>query len=221
MTHKPEVITFAPQQVSSQAIETIQDRQDNPRLGVVTGIKSVDKWLNPHRPGELRVVLGYTSNYKSGLMNYIARNAARRILERGESETRAVITVTWEQSVEEQGITDLAQLSVIDVTRMMRGELDADDWRKLRMAAVERGGLPWWLVGHSARNNERRPRLTMTELAHALEYIVDMQGVTPELIALDYLQRIKREGKERPGCSLWTSWIAPKIWHLPLACPSC
>ena len=46
-----------------------------------------------------------------------------------------MITVTWEQSVEEQGITDLAQLSVVDVTKMMRGELTPDDWGKLRRAA--------------------------------------------------------------------------------------
>jgi replicative DNA helicase len=190
----PNKIIFAPQQVSAQAYQLIEERSQNPRVGVKTGISSVDAILNPHRPGELRVVLGYTSNYKSGFMNYIARNAARDIMRRNESDKRCVITVTWEQSVEEQGITDLAQLSVIDIGKMMRGELIQSEWSKLRKAAVERGGLPWWLIGHSSEDRERRPRMSMTDLAGGIATLVDVQGVTPELICLDYLQRIKREG---------------------------
>ncbi len=190
----PNKIIFAPQQVSTQAYQLIEERSQNPRVGIKTGIASVDAILNPHRPGELRIILGYTSNYKSGLMNYIARNTARDIMKRDESDKKCVITVTWEQSVEEQGITDLAQLSVIDIGKMMRGELIQSEWSKLRKAAIERGGLPWWLIGHSSEDRERRPRMSMTDLAGALAALVDDQGVEPELICLDYLQRIKREG---------------------------
>lgn len=190
----PTKLIFPPQTVSTQAYQVIEKRSKDPRTGVKTGIASVDAILNPHRPGELRVVLGYTSNYKSGFMNFVARSAAREIVKRNEGDTNCVITVTWEQSVEEQGITDLAQISVIDVGRMMRGELDSAEWSKLRKAAVERGGLPWWLIGHSSEDRERRPRMSMTDLAGAIGVLVDQQGVTPELICLDYLQRIKREG---------------------------
>ena len=190
----PDRLLFAPQQVSTQAYQVIEKRSADPRVGIKTGIASVDKYLNPHRPGELRVVLGYTSNYKSGFMNFIARNTAREIIKRGDSDKRCIITVTWEQSVEEQGITDLAQLSVIDIGKMMRGELEQAEWAKLRRAAVERGGLPWWLIGHSSEDRERRPRMSMTDLAGAIAALVDGQGITPELVCLDYLQRIKREG---------------------------
>ena len=187
-------VIFSPQNVAVSAYQVIEDRQRNPRLGVTTGIAGVDQYLNPHRPGELRVVLGYTSNYKTGLMNYIARNAARSISADEAADNHCVITVTWEQSIEEQGITDLAQLSDVSITKMMRGELDAPSWSKLRKAAVERGGLPWWLIGHSNQAGSRRPRLSMTDLANAVAYLIDTQDVKPELIVLDYLQRIKREG---------------------------
>lgn len=187
--------TFAPQEVSNQAYGVIEARSKETNPGIKTGIPSLDQYLNPHRPGELRVILGYTSNYKTGLMNYIARNAARELAKR-EDESRAVITVTWEQSVEEQGIIDISQLAVLDVTKMMRGELTESDWKKLRKAAVMRGGLPWWLIGHSSETQTRRPRLGLNDLASALEYIIDVQKITPELIVLDYLQRIRRENND-------------------------
>lgn len=189
-------VVFAPQVVQQLAVKVVEDRAANQRLGIKTGIEVVDKVLNPQRPGELRIVLGYTSNYKSGLMNYIARHNARVIQERGDLETEAVISITWEQSVEEQGITDLSQLAVLDTTKMMRGELTDDEWTRLKRAAIERGTLPWWLIGHSSESNERRPRLTMTQVWAALEYILDVQRIQPRLVVLDYLQRIQREKGE-------------------------
>lgn len=191
-----EKAVFSPQAVSSMAVRVIEDRTQNPRVGVKTGIEALDKTLNPHRPGELRVVLGYTSNYKTGLMNYIARNAAREIAERGDVENRVIISVTWEQSVEEQGITDLAQMSHLDVTKMMRGEMTDKDWQDLKRAAIKRGVLPWWLIGHSSETSERRPRLSMEDVYNAIVYLIDVQQVEPELISLDYLQRIRRTGQK-------------------------
>lgn len=193
MVDATETVVFAPQQVQALAVKVIEERAAHPNDGIRTGIEIVDKVLNPQRPGELRIILGYTSNYKTGLMNSIARFNSRLIQEQGDIETQAVVTITWEQSVEEQGITDLSQLAVIDATRLMRGELGADEWLRLKRAALERGTLPWWLIGHSSESKARRPRLTMTDVWHALEYIIDVQRITPQLVVLDYLQRIQRE----------------------------
>lgn len=192
---RPDEAVFAPQVVSTNAVRVIEDRHASRDAGILTGIESVDKHLLPMRPGELIAVVGYTSNYKSGLMNYIARYHARRLVE-AEAENQAVITFTWEQSIEEQGIADIAQLTRIDVTKMMRGELEEPDWALLRKGAIERGTLPWWLVGHSSEAGRRRPRLSMSDAARLLEHIVDVQKVSPVLIVLDYLQRVRREGGE-------------------------
>ena len=184
---------YAPQVVSKHALEVIEERATTPAAGLRTGIADVDAILNPHRAGELRIILGYTSNYKSGLMSYISRYNAKRFAD-DETDNRVAITVTWEQSIDEQGVQDVSQLSAIDITHLMRGELSDTDWKGLRKAAVARGNIPWWLVGHSIKDKRRRPRLSMTDLAAALEYMVDIQGVEIGLISLDYLQRIKREG---------------------------
>jgi len=118
---------FAPQVVSQSAISVIEDRHRDPLAGIKTGIESVDRWMLPMRPGELIAVVGYTSNYKSGLMNYIARTQARSLAGQ-EDESKAVFTFTWEQSIEEQGIVDISQLTKIDVSKMLRGSLEDSDW---------------------------------------------------------------------------------------------
>jgi replicative DNA helicase len=189
---QPGESVFAPQVVSQSAVKVVENRHTNRDAGIKTGIDTVDKHLLPMRPGELIAVVGYTSNYKSGLMNYIARYNARE-LAKANIENQAVITFTWEQSIEEQGIVDISQLTRIDVTRMMRGELDEPDWKLLRKGAIERGTLPWWLIGHSSETGRRRPRLSMTDAARMLEYVVDVQKVSPALVVLDYLQRIRRD----------------------------
>lgn len=218
MSTSVEDTIFAPQIVSTQAVRVIEERHANRDAGIVTGIEPLDKVMLPMRPGELAVVCGYTSNYKSGLMNYVARYHARRLLDI-ESTGRAVVTFTWEQSIEEQGIVDISQLTRIDVTKMMRGELDELDWKSLRSGAVERGTLPWWLVGHSSEGSKRRPRLSMTDAARVLEYIVDVQKIEPVLIVLDYAQRIKRETGDRIREGLMDIVDRAKDMGLAFHCP--
>jgi len=213
----PDKITFAPQVISSQAVAVVEARAAAPNAGILTGIPPVDKVLNKHRPGELRVILGFTSNYKSGLMSFISRFNAKKLTE--EQSNKVIITVTWEQSIEEQGILDMSQISRIDITRMVRGELSDGEWVQLKAAAIQRGKLPWWLIGHSSESNERRPRLTMTEVASAMAYMVDVQGIEPALISLDYLQRIRREGGAEPRMQFMEIVDRAKDMALAFHCP--
>jgi replicative DNA helicase len=186
---------FDPGMVGQATVNLLQDRKAHQGESILTGIGPLDDVLNPMRPGELVVILGFTRNYKSGLMNYMARYHALQMRE-AKTPNKAVITFTWEQSVEEQGITDIAQLTSLDTGRMMRGQLNDEEWKLLLTGAMRRGTLPWWLVGHSSSINERRPRLDMSEVYEVLEWIVDAQEIQPVMVVLDYLQRIKRERGE-------------------------
>ena len=183
---------FSAQAVSRLTVQEIERRRNNPRDGIVTGIPLLDDDLLPLRGGELIPVIGRPSNYKSGIKQLIARNATKQI---GENEI--IIYVTWEQSIEEHGMIELASASRIDASKMARGDLTKDEWAIMMKAAVRRGITPLWLIGHSSQANKRRPRLSMTDLAAALEYIVDVAKKTPRLICLDYLQRIRAEGQSK------------------------
>lgn len=195
MVLEKEKHVFDPGMVSQATVTLLQDRKAHQSESIKTGIEQLDEVLNPMRPGELIVVLGFTRNYKSGLMNFISRYHAVRMRD-AKINNQVVITFTWEQSIEEQGIIDIAQLTSLDTGKMMRGTLTDEEWNLLLLGAMRRGTIPWWLVGHSASINERRPRLNMSEVYEVLEWIVDFQEVKPMLVVLDYLQRIKREKGE-------------------------
>lgn len=216
--------TFSPQQVSTIAYNAIEARHKNKDGEVKTGIDYLDKTLLPMRPGELIVVCGYTSNYKTGLMNYIARHNAQVLAaisgdDFKQEYKQAVITFTWEQSVEEQGIVDIAQLTGINAAKMMRGELQDSEWVALQQGSVTRGTLPWWLVGHSSEGGKRRPRLSMTDAASALAYIADVQHLSPALIVLDYAQRIKQENANSRREGLMDIVDRAKDMALAFRCP--
>lgn len=184
---------FSPPVISERTLAVIEERVQDPHSGLATGIDPIiDKILLPMRPGELIGILGYTSNYKTGLMNFIARHHAKRLQGNGNTK-QAVVSVLWEQSIEEQGVVDIAQLIHLDATKMMRGELDAEGIVKLKKGAEERGKLPWWLIGHSVMDSKRRPRMSMSDVAHAMDVLTEEVGIEPILINLDYLQRIRRE----------------------------
>ena len=186
---------FSPTDIKEKTLhvigERILDKLHDRKKVIVTGIPSLDKILLPMRPAEIIGVLGYTSNFKTGLMNNIARHNANEL-----SYPDAIIRFDWEQSVEEQGVIDLAQISKIDATKMMRGELDLEAWDALQKAAEQREKLPMWLVGHSSEGHRRRARMSMNDVAVAMEYMVEKLGIVPRLVLLDYLQRIRRTLKE-------------------------
>ncbi|MHC4311219.1 MAG: DnaB-like helicase C-terminal domain-containing protein [Planctomycetota bacterium] len=195
---KPEVndIIFSPTKIKDKTIEVIGDRVLHPRSGIETGIKPLDKWLLPLRPTEVTGVLGFTSNFKTGVMNNMARYHAHRI-RRENLHPQIVVRFDWEQTVEEQGVIDLAQATQIDAKKMMRGELDLAEWDRLQEAAKDREKLPLWLVGHSSEETKtRRPRMSMRDVEVAMAFIVDTLELTPALVVIDYLQRIKRMKRE-------------------------
>lgn len=187
---KPENVVFSPQQASVLAVKSIELRRDMKNAGLRTGIHDLDNVLLPMRSGELIAVMAYTTNYKSGFMSFLAKSACDQIEdENGE----IVIYLSWEQSVEEQTMLDISFTSMIDASRLYKGDISEQQWTEMLKASVERATKPLWLIGHSENSGSRRPRLSMTDVAAALAYVVDVQKKRPRLIVLDYLQRINRD----------------------------
>jgi replicative DNA helicase len=179
---------YSPQQASVLAVQTVEGRKVQ-GAGLLTGIPGLDEVMLPLKRGDLVVVEGYTSNGKSMLMSAIANNVAADL--KGADEV--VVYVSWEQSVEEQTLLDISRTSTIPSSVLYKGSLTEMQWSAMMRAALERASQPIWLVGHSDASEQRRPRLTMTDVARSLAYIVDVQGRRVSLIVLDYLQRINRD----------------------------
>ena len=84
-------IVFSPADVSNLTLKAVEEIKSTVGKGVRTGIDTLDHDLLPLRAGELVVVMGYTSNYKSGFMNYIIKSAIKQ-----REPDEIVIKVTWE-----------------------------------------------------------------------------------------------------------------------------
>jgi len=195
-------LVFDPQTSSHLAVQMVDNLRKDAGGGVQSGINDLDKILLPFRSGELVTVLGYTSNYKSGFMNWLSKQALK-LIDKEKTEDEFVARVTWEQSVEEDTLSWLAGDANLSITKLARGLVDEKEWKILQKSSIRRAITPMWIVGHSQlENTERRrarPRMTMNDVALALEYICNdatERKLKPKMIVLDYLQRIRPDTKD-------------------------
>lgn len=191
---------YSPMEASDLAVRMVDMLRQDAGGGVRSGITDLDKILLPFRPGELITVLGYTSHYKSGFMNWLSKQALRAI-EPGKNEI--VVRVTWEQSVEEDTLSWMAGDADLSVTNLARGLVGDQDWIKLEMSSVRRAATPMWIIGHSQiermAQRRARPRMTMSDVARALDFLVNDATDTRwnvKMIVLDYLQRIRPDPQD-------------------------
>jgi replicative DNA helicase len=146
----------------------------------------LDKVLIPLHPGDLMAVVARPGHGKSSWMAYMARLAARQLLEKGDDE-RCVVYVTWEQSVEE--IEAFFQCGdKYTSTDMAWGRVPED---VIIRNSFSRPSLPIWLVGNSIVNAQRaKPPMTVEMIYDALRGLRAKFSLRPALICLDYLQII-------------------------------
>lgn len=199
-----EDLVYGPQEASDLSIALVEEAQQVRGQGVQFGIARLDEVMNPLRPGELISVYGLPGHHKSSIMNWLSKRALAAI---GPETDEVVVRVTWEQSVEEDTLAWLANDSHLSVTKMVRGTLNEAEWKLILESSVRRATSPMWIVGHSQlRSKQRRqarPRMTLTDVALALEYICEDASdrkLKLNLVVLDYLQRIRpdpQDGRDR------------------------
>ncbi|HNT54602.1 MAG TPA: DnaB-like helicase C-terminal domain-containing protein [Anaerolineaceae bacterium] len=197
-------LVFGPQEAAALAVGLLEVHRQERQTGIKFEIARLDEVLSPLRSGELISVYGLPGHHKSSLMNWLSRRALALI---SPESDEIVVRATWEQSVEEDTLHWLAGDSRIPVNRMVRGDLNEAEWQILLASSVRRAVSPMWIVGHSqSRSSQRRqarPRMSLTDIALAIEYICEdaaERKLKPKLVVLDYLQRIRpdpRDGGER------------------------
>lgn len=199
--HEVEGIIYSPEHAANLAVQMVEDLHNNRGVGLMTGLPDVDKTVIPLRPGWLVTILGYTGNLKSTWMDWLGIQTLKTI----EPETPGVvIKVTWEQSVEEDTLSWIAAKGGLSITKMARGFVDEPEWKILRGTAVQRAATPLWVIGHSQqeykRQRQARPRMTMRDVAKAMEYIIHEstpdQTLEPRMVILDYLQRMRSDPQD-------------------------
>lgn len=183
----PENVVFDPSLVSTLTVASIRAAREHPDC-LATGIPQMDDHYVMFRPRRVNGILAYTSHGKTSLMNILARNFVPQL-----SDDEIVVYSTWEDSIEDLSLSFLANVSKIPLQSLFGGHLGINEWESMMKAATKRAETPLWLIGHSEQKEARRPRLTMTDIKAAVEYIVDKRGKKVRAIFLDYLQRINRD----------------------------
>lgn len=185
-------IIFSPSEADTYGYNALKELQSNKGKGLRTGITDLDKTLLPLLPGELCTVLGYTSWYKSGFMNWLLRAACEQC-----RSDEISIKVTWEDAVEEDTVKWFATETGISMSKLVGGEIN---WELINNAYKKRLDTPLWIVGHANTRSyaagKARPRMTMTDVLEAIEFITDgftNEKYKPRIVVLDYLQRIRPE----------------------------
>lgn len=207
-----EDIVYTSQQVGTMTLDVAKEYRNPSRRGLITTLPDLDAHLLPLRAGRLISVIGLASNFKSSLMMFLARKCSEQIL-----SNEVVVYATWEQSVEEHTLFEIANAAKVSAFEIARGNITDTQWKSIQDAASSRQTMPIWVIGHSMQTRRKRPHLTMTTIANALRLMEDTYKVKPGIIFLDYLQRIESDtfGEDRRVAQMH---IVSRAKDMALAC---
>jgi replicative DNA helicase len=190
-----EQSVYTPVQVGEYALAEVRACLQGGGHGVELGFGTMATPVVPLRPGNLCVVQAYTSHYKTGFMTNWCRRVAEELKkdESAEGMKRIVVYVSWEDTVEDIGLFDLAHDTAIDATEIRAGKITDEAVKRLEAAAFRRGAVPVWIIGNSHANRRKQARLTLSQVTDALGWVEQKMGFTTAFIALDYLNLIQPE----------------------------
>lgn len=188
----PGDVLFTPPEAAHATRVALEYRRDHRSQGIYLGIPAIDRHLTPVLADNLVTILGRPGAGKTALMLWWARREAARLAE-SEVKNKVVVYITYEQAVEDLMAFNVAADKQISIEGMARGTLSEGDWTRALASLTGAVGLPLAIIGHSMERRLRRPRLTLTNVAESLGYMIDTLHLEPHMIFLDYLQRIPGE----------------------------
>lgn len=205
-------LIYDPPLISTLANESIQAAKNNP-TGLSLGIYGMEKYIMAQK-SKVNGLLADTSQCKTSLMTFMARNMAQQI----DSNAGEVgVFVTWEDNVEDFALADIANFSKIPVSSLYHGDVKDYEFNRLMEASAQRAATPLWLVGHSEKSGARA-RMTMADVWEIFDNIQNKQGRKIRFAMFDYLQRINRDDMRKEGeTRMQFSGVMDSIKDLTLA----
>ena len=185
----PKTAAYTPPEVSQYALAAIRTVKSNSGRGIALPIDEIRDYFAPILPGQVTVIQAQTGQYKSGFIHFWEKHAAYQLMK--EKRTgEAIIHVSVEECVEEQGFLMLARMTNENAGGMARGVVQ--DWSKLEQAAAMIGTIPIYRIGDSLARAEDMPNLYLSNMYRSIMSMVSGeitgQPIKPALITFDYLQ---------------------------------
>lgn len=177
---------------ATTAARTVQsiERGKETHKSLSLGIEGLEGYVMA-RPNKVNGLLADTSQGKTSVMGIMARNFASQL-----KDDEVGVFVTWEDTVEDFSMNDIANLSKIPLASLYHGDVKEYQFKAMLRAAADRASSPLWIIGQSETVEGVHPRMTMTDIVEAVNYISNQKKVV--FTFFDYLQRIGRQdSKER------------------------
>jgi replicative DNA helicase len=185
----PTTAVYTPPEVSQYAIDAIREVKGKATRGIAMPIALIRDYFAPVLPGQVTVVQAQTSQYKSGFLHFWEKHAAQQLMDDKRFD-EAIIHVSVEECVEEQGFLMLARMTGETAGDLARGKVQ--DWSKLEQAAAKIGTIPIYRIGDSLARAEDMPNLYLSNMYRAINELVSGRvtgtPIKPALITFDYLQ---------------------------------
>lgn len=188
MTFDPAQIIYTPDEVANLARQRVKFIQSNQHRTLKFFIPGMTDYIAPILPGEMVVILAQTSNYKSGFMDAWEYEAAQQ-LEREGRKDEVLVHISVEESVEQQVFRLLARETGLSVGQIARGNIT--NWEDFTYASIKIGEVNIYRIGHSLMNPGVFPKLHMSNMIRAVEYLQDKlhgRKITIAGLFFDYLQ---------------------------------
>jgi replicative DNA helicase len=186
MNQHPASIIYNPIEVSKLGTDYLAFRRDHRDLALQFPVKKMREKVYPLAAGEVMSIIARPGHMKTGLMMYWARQRANLLK---AFDNRVTIYATWEQSIEELHSFYIAAEQQLSITKMAKGDLDEDDFKKVMNASASRISEPLFFVGHSMMRKTGRMPITTVNLAEAIEKVQE-DGFEVDSVFVDYLQQI-------------------------------
>jgi hypothetical protein len=184
-TRPIEDFVYTPVDASRVGLAQIEHIERGKGRAVRFPIDEIHPYFAPVWGGQIATVVAQTSQYKSGMLDLIARKAAEDLVKAGRTN-EAVIQVMVEESIEDKAISEMARTSGEDPARLSIGEVQ--DWSRLRASALSVSGIPIYRIGDSLANPDLDNMLTLSNMIRAVQYMRNKLNIQPALLTFDYLQ---------------------------------
>jgi hypothetical protein len=185
---RPSEVVYTPPEATALAIDATERTIKHAERAMSVNIPIVKDYFAPVMPGQVAVILGQSSNFKSGLVRYIEREAAFDLVDQGR-DNEVIVHISTEEVIEEQVYHQFSEkigVSAGDIARGMVSDMD-----RLNAAAEYVEGIPIYRIGSSLARPQFHRYLYLSNIIRALQYLQENLHDRKLRIAglfFDYLQ---------------------------------
>lgn len=209
---------FDPPRISVKTERSIRRTKESGIKSFDIGIPGMERYVMA-RANKINGIVADTSQGKTTVSNIIARAMSEQL---DVSNDEIGLFVTWEDTIEDFGLSDFANISKIPIASLYHGDVKEYEMKRMIKAATERAATPLWILGQSEESTKLMPQFTMTDVSHAVDYLINSQKKKVKFVMLDYLQSIDRtDVRHEPDGRLQFASVMNKIKEFTMSFHPC